>query len=339
MESLVLLVLLLAALPFVLPVISLVAQARLRRRVRVLEDAVVRQHQTIHELKHQLAEQAKPPAPAPSAQPVAAPPIPKPAPVPPVAKAVPPPPIVATPGPPTAARPSPPIDRPAAVPTPPPQSPQPPRTLVPFDWEDVVGVKLFSGVAGVALVLAAIFFLKYSIDHGWLAPPVRVAIGVIVATVLLVVCERKAARRYRVTANALDAAAIAILFATFFAAYALWHLIPSAVAFGLLVIVTALAVLLSIRRESMFIAVLGLLGGFATPALLSAGENRPISLFTYLLLLNVGLAWVAHKTRWRVLTILTLVFTGVYQWGWVIRFLSASQLSLAMGIFLLFAAV
>src|SRR5207245_320518 len=98
-------------------------------------------------------------------------------------------------------------------------------------------------------------------------------------------------------------------------------------------------VLLSIRRESIFIAVLGLLGGFATPALLSTGENRPISLFTYLLLLNIGLAWVAHKTRWRVLTILTLVLTAIYQWGWVMKFLDESQLSLAMGIFLLFSIV
>ena len=85
-----------------------------------------------------------------------------------------------------------------------------------------------------------------------------------------------------VTANALDAAAIAILFATFFAAHALWDLIPALVTFGLLAAVTALAVLLSIRRESLFIAVLGLLGGFATPALLSTGENRPIPLFAYL---------------------------------------------------------
>src|SRR5205807_7914861 len=97
MDSLVLLVLLLAALPFVLPVISLVAQGRLRRRVRVLEDAVVRQQQTIHELKHQLGEQAKPPAPAPSAQPVAASPIPKPVPVAPSATPVPLPPIVSAP--------------------------------------------------------------------------------------------------------------------------------------------------------------------------------------------------------------------------------------------------
>jgi uncharacterized membrane protein len=196
---------------------------------------------------------------------------------------------------------------------------------------------MFSAVSGIALVLAAIFFLRYSIDHGWLAPPVRLAIGVLVGIALLVVCELKAARNYRVTANALDAAAIAILFATFFAAHALWHLIPSAVAFGLLTLVTAVAVLLSIRRDSLFIAVLGLLGGFATPALLSTGENRPIPLFTYLLLLNIGLAWVASRKRWSVLTICTLGFTTLYQWGWVIRFLSEGQLPLAMGIFTVFA--
>ena len=71
--------------------------------------------------------------------------------------------------------------------------------------------------------------------------------------------------------------------------------------------------LLSIRRESLFIAVLGLLGGFATPALLSTGENRPIPLFAYLLLLNIGLAWVAYRKVWPVLTWLTLGLTTLYQ--------------------------
>ena len=89
----------------------------------------------------------------------------------------------------------------------------------------------------------------------------------------------------------------------------------------LLGVVTALAVLLSIRRESLFIAVLGLLGGFATPALLSTGENRPIPLFAYLMLLNIGLAWVAYRQTWPLLTALTLVLTTLYQWGWVFKFL------------------
>ena len=108
-----------------------------------------------------------------------------------------------------------------------------------FDWESLIGVKLAAPLAGIALVVAAVFFLKYSIEAGWLQPPVRVAIGILVATALLVVCEMKAARRYPATANAMDAAAIAILFATFFAAHALWDLIPSLVTFGLLAMVTA----------------------------------------------------------------------------------------------------
>ncbi len=232
--------------------------------------------------------------------------------------------------------------KPPAPPSPP--APPPPRRPAPtagpppsgFDLESLVGVKLFSAIAGIALVVAAVFFLKYSVEHGWLQPPIRVLIGTAVGVSLLVVCEIKAARRYPVTANALDAAAIAVLFSTFFAAHALWNLIPSIVAFALLAIVTAVAVLLSIRRESLFIAVLGLLGGFATPALLSTGENRPIPLFAYLMLLNVGLAWVAYRQVWPLLTALTVVFTAIYQWIWVFKFLDAASLPLAMSIFAVF---
>ena len=219
-------------------------------------------------------------------------------------------------------------------PPPPPRPPEPPARA--FDLENLVGVKLFSAIAGIALVFAAVFFLRYSVEHGWLQPPVRVIIGIAVAVALLVACEMKAARKYPSTANALDAAAIAILFATFFAAHALWNLIPALVTFVLLGLVTAVAVLLSIRRESLFIAVLGLLGGFATPALLSSGEDKPIPLFAYLMLLNIGLAWVAYRNTWPLLTALTLVFTTIYQWTWVLKFLDRNALTLAMGIFLMF---
>ena len=223
---------------------------------------------------------------------------------------------------------------------PPPPS-EPPAPAWSFDLERFVGVRLFSAVAGIALVFAAVFFLRYSIDQGWLQPPVRVAIGVIVAVALLIVCDRKAARQYPLLANAMDAAAIAILFGSFFAAHSLYKLISAGVAFGLLALVTLTAVLLSIRRESLFIAVLGLLGGFATPILLSTGENRPIPLFAYLLLLNIGLAWVAYRKGWAILSILTLVFTTLYQWGWVARYLStdAAQVPLAIGIFTIFPIV
>ncbi|HEX6215324.1 MAG TPA: DUF2339 domain-containing protein, partial [Vicinamibacterales bacterium] len=377
MEGAVALVLALLSIPFVLPIISWVMTRRLRRRVEDLEALLARQDDRISALSNQFARlktDGVSPAAAPAA-PKAAPvvrPHPAAAPSPPAAVA--PPPVAQTPPPPPPPLPvftKPAITTPRSeVPKateaprapegakapqapeapqapqapkapsfPPPPPPEPVRPSWSFDWEQFVGVRLFSAVAGIALVFAAVFFLRYSIDQGWLQPPVRVVIGVLVAISLLVVCDRKAARKYVLLANAMDAAAIAILFATFFAAHSLWDLIPGTTAFGLLALVTLIAVLLSIRRESMFIAVLGLLGGFATPILLSTGENQPVPLFAYLLLLNIGLAWVAYRQGWMILSVLTLVFTTIYQWGWVARYLDAAQVPLAIAIFTVFPVV
>ncbi len=281
--------------------------------------------------------------PAPAAPPIAfAPPVGPAAPAAPPAPLAPTAPAVAAasqappaspvPVPPRAASPEPPVPFGGVV--------APPRTLKPdggpVDWEGFVGVRLFSWIAAVFLVIGAVFFLRYSIERGWLSAPVRMALGLLVGTGLLVLCEWKAARRYAVTANALDGAGIAILFSTFFASHALWHLVGTVPAFVLMALVTAVAVALSIRRDSLFIALLGLIGGFATPALLSTGEDRPFGLFGYLLLLNAGLAWVAYRKRWAFLSILSLVFTVLYQWGWVAKFLTGEKLGLAAGIFLVF---
>ncbi len=345
---------------------ALVVAVRALKRLQQLQEEDERKTRALHELALRVvmlekggapAKAGAPVEPAPKAEP--APVRPAPQPTPSAAPSMPPPPRVPAPPPvpppppvgaptfppPGAERPAPP-PRPeqTATPTPPPPPPpppprrpwRPPTPPVSIDWEGLVGVKLFSWIAGVALVLAAVFFLRYSIEHGWLSDSVKMAIGLAVGVGLLVACEMRAARRYAVTANAMDAAGIAVLFMTFFAAHARWHLVPQVPTFVLMALVTAVAVALSIRRNSLFIAILGLLGGFLTPALLSTGENRPVSLFSYLLLLNVGLAWVAHQKRWAVLTAVSAVLTVVYQWAWVLKFLHGSSLSLAMAIFLVF---
>ena len=188
-------------------------------------------------------------------------------------------------------------------------------------------------------MLAAVFLFKYTVDHGWLRPAVRAAFGLITGTALLVVCELRVARNYRFTANAMDGAGIAILYATLFAMHGTWHLIPAAVAFAGMLLVTAAAVYLSTRRDSVFIALLGLIGGFATPALLSTNENRPLALFSYLLLLNGGISWIAYRKRWPLLTALSVALTAFYQWAWIDEFLTTGQLPIAAGIFAVFALV
>ena len=292
-----------AAIALLVAIVALTHANQAQQRIDALENELLRRRAGV------------PPAGERASAPAPPPPPPKPAPVVVVKAAEPPPP----PAPPR---------RDAAVPA----GGTPARP----DWESLIGVKLFSWIGGIALVLAAIFFLSYSVQHGWIKPWLRASIGLATGTVLIAICETRIARGYKLTADALDGAGIAILYATLFAAHALWHLASAAVVFGAMIVVTAVAVALSIRRDSVFIALLGLLGGFATPALLSTGENKPIALFTYLLLLNIGLAWVAMTKRWPLLTALTVVLTIVYEWSWLAKFLTVSQLPLAATIFATF---
>ena len=323
---------------FVLAIAALAVALRAQRRAEMLEKEVGElRRMFVSPLEARTQPAPEPtPAPEPAFTPAPPPPAsPAPAPFPPLPSfpTAPPPPVVRTrepepPPPPAAAPPPPPAPPPANVP------PKPP-----FDWESLIGVRLFSWIAGIALVLAMIFLLKYGVDHGWLRPAVRAAFGLATGIALVIVCEMRIARDYKFTANAMHGAGIAILYATLFALHGRWQLWPAWAAFLGMLVVTAAAVWLSVRRDSVFIALLGLLGGFATPALLSTGENRPIALFSYLLLLNGGMSWIAYRKRWPLLTALSIGLTVVYQWSWVARFLSTGQLPLAAAVFVLFAVV
>ncbi|HEX7150492.1 MAG TPA: DUF2339 domain-containing protein [Thermoanaerobaculia bacterium] len=353
----------LLVLPIVLSIVAMSRTAALRKQMQDLQGELARLRDQLRQpvatrreqpaaayvAKEQPAATPPPPVTPPVPPPVATtPPVERPAAAPVTPEVAPPPP----PQPTAPLQPAPPAPEPQVVsPEPPPRTyappPPRPRAAAPqppaarawsIDWESLVGVKLFSWIAGIALVLAAVFFLKHSVEQGWVNPPVRAAIGLITGVVLLVICEMRIARDYKFTANAMHGAGIAILYATLFATHALWHLLPATVVFLLMLLVTAVAVALSIRRDSVFIALLGLMGGFATPAMLATGENRPIGLFGYLLLLNAGLAWVAYRKRWPALTFGSLLFTFAYQWGWISKYLTAQQLVLAAIIFVIFAA-
>ena len=65
-----------------------------------------------------------------------------------------------------------------------------------------------------------------------------------------------------------------------------------------MIAVTGACTALAYRHASLVIAMIGLIGGFATPFLLSTGEDRPIALFAYILLLDACLLFVARRRGW-----------------------------------------
>jgi uncharacterized membrane protein len=203
-----------------------------------------------------------------------------------------------------------------------------------MQWERFLGVKLFAWLGGLALFLGVAFFVKYSFDHNLISPQMRVAIGYVVGLALLVGGLWMPRERHIVTVQTLCATGVLVLYAITFSAHAYYHFLGATAAFALMSLVTATAFLLAIRLEAQVIVVLGLLGGFLTPPLLSTGVDRPLGLFGYVALLDIGLLAVVLRQRWNHLALLAAIATVVMQCGWVMKFFNQEKVLIGMAVFL-----
>lgn len=201
-----------------------------------------------------------------------------------------------------------------------------------------MGVRGAALVGAVVLALAGVLFFRYAVERGLIPPAVRVILGTLAGVGCLLLAEWLR-ERYAVTANALAGSGLVILYAAFWAARVVFELIGMGVAFGLMALTTAAGCLLAVRHGSLVIAVLGLVGGFATPLLLSSGQDRPIGFFGYILLLDLGFILVARKRGWGGLMGLALAGTLLLEGAWIVLRMGPERVLLGAGVVALFGAV
>jgi len=193
-------------------------------------------------------------------------------------------------------------------------------------------VRGFSWIAGLALVLAAVvLFSSAGQGSAWAASLIGLGAGI----ALLVVSQLVAAK-YPATANVLAGTAIGVLYATVYAMHVRWGLLPLLVMIIGMLLVSAAAIYVALRRDSAFVAVAALIGGFLTPAL-SPGDALPR--FSYLLIVTAGVVWLAWKKQWPALAAIAVALSAIYQWTWVLQSVTVSQVALAATIFAAFAIV
>jgi uncharacterized membrane protein len=198
------------------------------------------------------------------------------------------------------------------------------------EWESLVGGKLLNRIGALALVIGIGFFLNYAFDNNWISEPVRVSIGGAIGIALLLIGERFNRKKLQVFAQGLIGAGIAVLYLSVFASFNYYHIVSQTVAFAMMSAVTALTFFLAFRYDSLAVSLLGWAGGFLTPFLLSTGQANAVGLFTYILLLDIGLlAALVRKDSWVVLEPLTLLATyGIYLL-WHVKFYTPSDLPTA----------
>lgn len=194
------------------------------------------------------------------------------------------------------------------------------------DLESVIGGSWFAWAGILAVIVAVSFFLKLAFDNEWIGPRAQVSIGALGGLALLVVGERLRARGLRAYAFILSGGGILILYLSIYASYNFYPLLDQPVAFLLMALVTTVAVLLSVRLDALAIAILGLVGGFLTPVLISSGQDNEVALFTYVALLDAGVLAVAYFKRWRSLDFLSFACTVLMSLGWAAKFYAPEKL-------------
>lgn len=204
-----------------------------------------------------------------------------------------------------------------------------------------MGAKLFAWLGGLALFLGVAFFVKYSFEHDLIPAEVRVALGFLTGAGLIAGGLRLDRDRYRVTVQTLIGAGVVSLYAVTFACNSVYHFaffgtIPT---FLLMVLITTTAFVLAVRLPAQGVAILGMLGGFLTPVLLSTGVDNPAGLFGYLALLAAGLIAVALHTGWHHLVPLSAAGTVLMLAGWTERFFNSGKGPVAMNVCLGFSAL
>lgn len=192
------------------------------------------------------------------------------------------------------------------------------------DLEKFIGENLINKIGVLILVLGISYFVKYAIDKEWINEPARVGIGVLCGALVMGIAH-KLRKNYASFSSVIVAGAIAIFYFTIGIAFHDYHLFNQTVAFSIMVIITAFSALISLSYDRIELAILSLIGGFAVPFMVSTGEGNYVVLFTYIIILNIGILAIAYYKKWNLVNILAYLFTVLLFGAWLSKDLNSDK--------------
>ncbi|MFC3194080.1 DUF2339 domain-containing protein [Marinicella sediminis] len=169
----------------------------------------------------------------------------------------------------------------------------------------------------LVLFVGVAFLLKYVAERTVVPVELRY-IGVVGGALVMLVLGWRLRVKRPGFALSLQGGAVGLLYLTLFAAMRLHQLIPPSVVLMCLIGIVVLSAALAVLQNSMALAVIGVLGGFAAPILTSTGSGSHVQLFAYYLLLNLSIFGIAWFKSWRLLNVLGFVATFAVgsMWGY-----------------------
>ncbi len=184
------------------------------------------------------------------------------------------------------------------------------------DLEKFVGENLINKIGIAILVLGIGYFVKFAIDQEWINEVGRVAIGITAGAILLGLAHRLR-QTFTAFSSVLVGGGLTVMYFTIAIAFHSYGIFSQTVAFAIMVIITGFGVLLTLAYNRVELAVITLVGGFATPFMVSSGAGNYAVLFTYILILDVGMLVLSYFKKWTLVYLLAYGFTVLLFGSWL----------------------
>lgn len=242
------------------------------------------------------------------------------------------------------------LDKPApafvenlAAPTPVLPPPKVSPSTPPPSLESRLGAQVFNRIGIIAVLFGAALGLKLAIDNHWIGPVGRILIGLAAGAGIIIWSERFRSKGFSAFSYSLKAVGTGVLYLSLWAAFQLYHLLPSGAALAGMILVTAWNAYMAWAQDAELLAAYALAGGLATPLLLSTGGNHEKFLFTYLLTIDFATAVLVRIKPWQRLLLGAFPATVIYFIGWYSKFYTESAFAVTtvfIGLFfVVFASV
>ncbi len=181
--------------------------------------------------------------------------------------------------------------------------------------EKFIGENLINKIGIIILVIGVGIGAKYAIDNQLISPLTRIILGYLVGLGLLATAY-KLKEKFTDLSGVLLSGSMAVMYFITFFAYSLYSLMPQVVAFLLMFVFTVFTVLASLHFRREIISIIGLVGAYFVPFLLSNNSGQVEIMYGYMLLINLGVLYIAYKQYWKILKVSSFAITWLIYTSW-----------------------
>jgi uncharacterized membrane protein len=173
------------------------------------------------------------------------------------------------------------------------------RSLQRPSLENLIGLRFIHLIGIVVLVIGLSLGVKYAIDKALISEGMRIVLAYAAGGILLVFSVRLK-KEYAGFSAILFSGAMASIYFTTYGAFVYYNFISFAVAFALMIVLTIFTTYQALLYNRQEIALLGLVGAYGIPFLISPNRGQTELLFLYITIINCGVVFISAKKPWAI---------------------------------------